>query len=90
MDKDEKKEIVARLDERGVRLSCPRCGNNSFAILDGYFNQSIQDELMTGLVVGGPSIPSVITACNKCGFMAQHALGALDLLPKKAKEGKDD
>ena len=91
MDKTKREEIINRLDEKGVRALCPRCGNNSFSVLDGYFIQTIQDEVRGGIVLGGgKSIPSVITVCNKCGFISQHALGALGLLPQKAKEEKDD
>ena len=79
---DRKKEIVKALEDRGAKLPCPRCGNQQFTLLDGYFNQSIQMELK-GMVLGGPSIPSVVIACNKCGFLSQHALGALGLLPRE-------
>lgn len=61
-------------------LVCPRCGNAGFTIIDGIFNQPLQSE-MSGLVLGGPSIPSAVTACQRCGFIAQHALGALGFLP---------
>lgn len=80
---DEKKqEIVKVLNERGATRPCPRCGNESFSLLDGYFNQTIQSELK-GLVIGGPSVPSVVLSCAQCGFLSQHALGALGLIPEK-------
>jgi hypothetical protein len=79
---ERKKEIVKRLEERGAKLPCPRCGNQSFTLLDGYFNQPIQSELK-GMVLGGPTIPSVVVACSSCGFLSQHALGALGLLPRE-------
>jgi ribosomal protein S27AE len=85
MDKAQKDKIVSKLLEKGVKLPCPRCGNNEFTVIDGYFNQTLQDQLQ-GLVIGGPSIPSVVTACARCGFLAQHALGALGLLPSQGKE----
>ena len=80
MDKisnERKEEIIKALEERGAKLPCPRCGNQSFTILDGYFNQTIQVGL-SGMVIGGPSIPSAVTACTRCGYLSQHALGALD------------
>lgn len=86
MSEVKKKEIIKALDDRGARLPCPRCGNQQFTLIDGYFNQTVQPELK-GLVLGGPSIPSVVVACNKCGFLSQHALGALGLLPKEG-DGK--
>lgn len=85
MDKTQKDKIIKKLVEKGARLPCPRCGNNEFTVIDGYFNQTLQDQLQ-GLVIGGPSIPSVVTACTRCGFLAQHALGALGLLPPRDKE----
>lgn len=85
-----RKEIVAALEARGVRQPCPRCGNSSFTLLDGYFNLTIQPNFQ-GLVIGGPSVPVIATACNRCGFLSNHALGALGLLPAQAaKENKGE
>ena len=75
-----KQTIAKRLEERGAILPCPRCGSRNFTILDGLFNNSLQTSL-SGFIIGGPSIPAAIVACNKCGFLSQHALGALGLLP---------
>lgn len=78
----EKERIINALNSRGAVKPCPRCGNNEFNLIDGYFNQSIQFEL-TGLSIGGPSIPSIIVVCSKCGYMSQHAMGSLGLLPQE-------
>jgi ribosomal protein L37E len=75
----EKLRIVEKLEERGATLPCPRCGNQYFSLLDGYFNQPIQSEL-SNIEFGGTSIPSVVVACNRCGYLSQHALGVLGLL----------
>ena len=82
MPEERKKEIIKALEERGAKLPCPRCGNQQFTLVEGYFNQTVQTELK-GFVLGGPAIPSVVVACSKCGFLSQHALGALGLLPKE-------
>ncbi len=82
LSEQRKQEIIKTLDERGAKLPCPRCGNPHFILIDGYFNQTIQTELQ-GIVLGGPSIPSVVVACSRCGFLSQHALGILGLLPKE-------
>ena len=79
---DQKDAIIKALSERGANLPCPRCGNNSFTLLDGYFNQIIQDE-PKGIVLGGRTIPSIIIACKRCGYLSQHAIGVLGLLPKE-------
>lgn len=88
MDKNEKDKIIQKLIEKGTNLPCPRCNSKNFSLVDGYFNQSLQKELK-GTVLGGPSIPSIVTICNQCGFISQHALGALGLLPQK-KEGSSN
>ena len=81
LSQEQKQKIIKALEDHGVKLPCPRCGKNSFTLLDGYFNQTIQTQL-GGMVIGGPSVPSVVVACNHCGYLSQHAIGALGLLPK--------
>jgi predicted nucleic-acid-binding Zn-ribbon protein len=82
LSNEQKEKIIQVLNERGAKLPCPRCGNNNFTLIDGYFNQTIQTELK-GMIIGGPSVPSVVVACTRCGYLSQHALGALGLLPKE-------
>lgn len=81
-EKQEENRIIQALQNAGARLPCPRCGNSNFTLLNGYFNHTIQPD-PKGMVLGGPSIPSVVVACNRCGFLSQHALGILGLLPKE-------
>lgn len=73
-------EILAALERVGAKAPCPRCGNGQFTLLEGYFNQTVQNEL-AGMVLGGPSVPSVVVVCTRCGYLSQHALGVLGLLP---------
>lgn len=82
LSKEQKERIIKALEERMAKLPCPRCGNQHFTLLDGYFNQTIQTELK-GIVLGGPSVPSAVVACSRCGYLSQHALGALGLLPRE-------
>ncbi|MBE3112062.1 MAG: hypothetical protein IMZ46_16420 [Acidobacteria bacterium] len=79
-----KAKIIKALEGAGVALPCPRCGNVNFSLIGGYFNQFLQPRL-GGIVIGGPSIPSIGTVCIRCGFIAQHALGPLGLMPTKAE-----
>jgi ribosomal protein L37E len=79
---DQKDAIIKALAERGANLPCPRCGNEAFTLLDGYFNQIIQEQ-PKGIVLGGRTIPSIVVACKRCGFLSQHAIGVLGLLPKE-------
>lgn len=83
-----KQRVINRLRDRKVRGECPMCGNRNFALLDGYLNHSLQTDLSMGMVLGGPSIPTVAIACSNCGFISEHALGALSLLPTQEPEVK--
>jgi hypothetical protein len=87
LTQEQKNKIIARLMERGAKLPCPRCGNNKFTLLDGYFTQLISTEV-GAYVLGGPSVPSVVTACTQCGYLSQHALGALGLLSADKEASK--
>lgn len=87
---EQKQRIIKALEEHGAVLPCPRCGNNSFTLLDGYVNQPVQAELKD-VVIGGPSIPTIVVACDRCGFLIHHALGKLGLLPREeVKEVKNE
>lgn len=88
MKPEEKEKIINALEDRFAKLPCPRCGNQQFSLADGYFSQPLQENL-GGIVLGGPAIPSVVVVCNKCGFISQHALGALGLLPIQNESQKD-
>jgi hypothetical protein len=77
---EQKARIASALESRGATLPCPRCGTREFTLLDGYFNHPLQTELNV-FNIGGPSVPIAVVACVRCGFLAQHALGALGLLP---------
>ncbi len=81
LTEEQKREVVEKLRERGVKLPCPRCGNKDFNLLEGYFLQTIQIKL-EAMEIGGPAIPSIAAICRNCGYISQHALGVLGLLPK--------
>lgn len=86
---EEKQKIVVELNKRinSGEIKCPMCGNKHFIIADGYFNSIMQDNL-NNIALGGPSIPSIAIVCNKCGFISSHALGVLGLLPKQTEESQ--
>ena len=81
LDNEQKKKIGVALQNRQQNLTCPMCQNKNFIMADGYFNNSMQTNL-EGFELGGPSIPTIAIICDKCGFVSQHALGVLGLLPK--------
>jgi len=80
LSEEDKNKIIAKLTEKGVFANCPMCGNRNFVIADGYFNHPIQSTIEGGIVLAGPSIPTIAIICSKCGFISQHALGVLGLL----------
>ena len=79
---EEKQRIIEKVREILPYIECPICHNKHFVVADGYFNTSIQGQL-NGMMLGGPSIPSIGLICNKCGFISHHALGVLGLLPEQ-------
>lgn len=81
-NQEQKDKIIKALADRGANLPCPRCGNDDFTLLDGYFNQIIQAE-PRGIVLAGRTIPSIVVACKRCGYLSQHAVGVLGLLSKE-------
>ena len=84
-----KDDIAKKLNDKKATLPCQRCGQGSFSVLDGYSKLSILNNFksLNSTVLGGPSVPVVLVACNNCGAITQHALGALGLLPKADENG---
>jgi len=89
MTPEEKEKIVEVLNKKKAISPCPRCENNTFTLMDGYFNQVLQQGV-PDIRLSGPAIPSVIVVCNKCGYMSQHALGVLGLIPAKKEGGGNE
>lgn len=81
LSESDKKKIVEALQAKGANRACPRCGNGFFSLIDGYFSTTVQASPI-GLQIGGVTVPSVVVVCNQCGWLAQHALGSLGMLPK--------
>jgi len=81
------KALNEHLGTAGNPLVCPMCGQNKFTMTDGYFMSIVQSDLKK-LELGGVSIPTVSIICNNCGFVSQHAMGVLGLLPKKSQGKK--
>lgn len=70
---------------------CARCGRQKFALLDGFARIDQQTDMST-VSFGGPTVPCAIIACENCGNVTLHALGALGLLaeiapPEEKKNG---
>jgi ribosomal protein S27AE len=82
LSENQKKKIIKALEARRATEPCPRCGASNFTLADGYTTHPLQTELGS-LTIGGPSIPAALAICTNCGFLSQHALGVLGLLPKQ-------
>jgi hypothetical protein len=82
---DQIQAIIRALEARGALLPCPRCGNKSFTVINGYFNHTVRPQT-SSVVLEGLSLPTAGVVCNKCGFLSQHALGALGLMTQPSAE----
>lgn len=84
LTEEEFTRIINRLNELIPKLSCPMCKSSGFTVADGYFNNPVQFKL-PGVAFGGVTIPTIGIVCNHCGFVSQHALKTIDLLPQNLK-----
>lgn len=71
--------IADALNSRGVSPKCPRCAPGGMTLIDGLTSFSMQTTSV-GIILGGPAVPASIMACNNCGYLEFHALGALGLM----------
>jgi hypothetical protein len=78
MDQKRLDDIVNALTEKGVNRPCSRCGNPRFSVV-GETLISLQDDPSV-FSIGGPSVPAVVVACDKCGYITQHAIAPLGLM----------
>lgn len=83
---DQRRNILAALQKAHANEPCPRCGNTEFVLLDGYTTVTTNQGVTPTFIIGGPTIPAVVTVCKRCGFIAQHAIGALGLLPQEVEQ----
>lgn len=70
-------QVVQALQRKGVNKPCPRCGHIKFSVVGE--TQVLLQENPGAFVIGGPSIPAVIVACDNCGYITQHASVPLGL-----------
>ena len=76
-------ECVEALNSKGVKLPCPRCGSNKFSVVGESIIAINEDPNV--ISIGGPSVPTILVACDNCGYVTQHAQGPLGLLKQGAK-----
>jgi uncharacterized Zn finger protein len=71
-------EVVSALTKKGVNLPCPRCSHAKFSVV-GESLIPIQEDPNV-FSIGGPSIPTIIVACDNCGYITQHAAAPLGVM----------
>jgi hypothetical protein len=85
IDKD---EVAKILTSKHAVCPCHRCGGKSFSVIDGFSKLPIDKDIdvIQNIAIGGPSVPVILVACNNCGAITMHAMGAIDLLPKEGNK----
>lgn len=79
-DQEAKQKIAKQIEAKSALQPCARCGNKNFSLLDGFASLPLTQEVSNNVILGGPSVPCAVIACDNCGHIAFHALGALGLL----------
>ncbi len=89
MDEKEKKIIWDKILKVLPNPECPMCHNREFSIIDSYSLIPVIEDYrhISGLMK--KSVPAICIICTRCGFLSQHALGALGLLEKDNEEKKE-
>lgn len=78
MEQKRLNELVDALTNKGVNLPCPRCSHAKFSVV-GESLIPIQED-PNAFSIGGPSIPTIIIACDNCGYISQHASAPLGVM----------
>ena len=92
LTEENKAQLIRALTERLAKYAkpsvCPMCGHAHFTIADAYLSNTLQTDF-NSVTLGGPSIPSLAIICTNCGFISQHSLGILGLLPAEVIRDKE-
>ena len=84
LSKEKTEEIIKKIEEAIKKktgetgFKCPVCTNNQFSLAGGFTADFLVDEIQSGLVIGGPFLPSVPIVCTNCGntfFLNAKILG---------------
>ncbi len=84
-----REKIIEELNAKGVNHPCHRCGNTTFALIDGFSRLELLEKI-NQVKVGGQGIPVFITACSMCGAITPHAYYALFPKEDEVKGGTDE
>lgn len=78
MDQKRLNEVVEALTSKGVNVPCSRCETVKFSVVGEALILLQEDPNV--FAIGGPSIPTIIVACDNCGYITQHAAFPLGLM----------
>ena len=87
MDKNRLDEIIYALTEKGVNQPCPRCTSRNFSVV-GETEITVENSPLPGKGLIGRSLrsftsnvslPTIVIACDNCGYITQHAQASLGL-----------
>ena len=78
-------KLIEALGAVGADRPCPRCGHEDFDLVDGYVALAVQAKLTEPAIT---SLPAVVTVCEHCGYIAQHAVRVL--LAADLAEGEEE
>jgi hypothetical protein len=76
-------EIVRKVQEL-TDNKCPMGHNANWLVVEGYSRTQLSHN-SEEISLSGSGIPSAILVCVQCGFVAQFALGILELLTEETK-----
>jgi hypothetical protein len=72
MTEAERRTAGEFLKSRGATQPCPRCRHSLFYVLD---HVDLPLPSPPNVIGFSGSIPTVLTACANCGFVAMHVIG---------------
>jgi hypothetical protein len=70
--------IVKKLEEKKVKSVCPMCGFETLS-LSKFFGFSQHYIRTSDFIELDDGIPTIVIACQRCGFLMEHALTPLEL-----------
>ena len=73
--------VAAALKRAGADTRCPRCANDKFNLMQGFFAHTMQNDLRGYVIGGGDMLCTAVLVCTRCGFVAQHDLSILNMIP---------
>lgn len=89
MDIYKMRKIVAALNRKNVSQPCPRCASKNFSVVGESEISIVRPPLppaidapitISSIAPIKTTMPTVVVSCDNCGYIAQHAQAALDLL----------